>query len=707
MRGKILFVLFLGIFSGVLHGEERIYQIKDAKTTIAVNESGDLVQLKNLATGHEYIGEPSHLWRLYYDEKDGELENQITPENNKPQISASDNKIELKYDKIHSPKGDLSFSLDLSIRLENGSVRFASKIANSEKHKIIREIHYPLIGNCQLTPDMKLLTTTSGGRITDNPKQNTIAAGNRGSYLGPYQYFRDTSEKYPLSTAANCFALIGKTEGLYLASHDPSFQDTMHGRRVWVNPDGQFDNLEFGLYKFPNCQTGKTWFCDSNIVVPYSGDWHETSRIYRKWVDTWWTQRKIPQWIKMMKGWQRIIFRHQYGRTLFTVSDLNGRVKEIGKTVDINALMAFGWWNSGMDNGYPDSYYITDKKQGGDSAWKKAIAEFQKDGGRFFMYFNGKLIDRMSLFYKSGMGQKVCFHDNTGGEYQEAYRFNGFGTFTGIHNSRSFAVADTRNPIWKKELIKMADRAIDFNADSVFYDQLGYAESCTNWDTSGEFPIPDVNLIRNKADALKMIHDYLDTKGKPDLALGTEHFTDVVAQHVDYIHTISAGFNRGAFIDWLRFTFPDVIFTDREMRDDIDAVRKVNHTLLYGLRNNIEIFRCQELIDKAPIYQKQLAAINKIRDHYPILLLGSYRDTEGFFNSNPNIKARAFEYEGDLAIVATLIDGSIQNAVLSVPGKEFKSSETIGGSVKNEKDQAVVQLRKNDLAVLLFTKKGK
>ena len=686
-----------------LYGEESV-SISDGRTEVAVDSNGKLVALKNVETGQNFAGDEP-LWRLYYDKKDGQLENQLTTADCSVEVNKVGDAIVLTCDRFVDRGIPLEFQLKLNITLEDGLIRFASEVKNSQPHTIIRELQYPLIGDIRLPEDFKLLTTTRGGQLFPTPKKYINAVGNRTSYAAPAQFFRDASIRYPGATASNCFALTGESEGLYFGSHDDTFQDTIHGLRIYPDEQGDFNKLEGGFYKYPNCVSGARWSCDANIVAPYSGTWHQSSRIYRKWVDMWWRQREIPDWIRLMKGWQRIIFIHQYGEHLFSIDDLNGKVKRISKEIDLPALMAFGWWKKGMDNGYPDSYFETDERQGGDAAWKKAIADYQKDGGKFLIYFNGKLIDRTSPFYKTGEGSKACYRDNTGGEYLEQYRFPAHGSFTGLLNARSFVTADTRHPAWKAMLLKMADRGLELGADSIFYDQLGYAERSTNWDVSGEFAIPNLCLIANKAEAMRMIHDYLDTKGKPEIAVGTEHLTDVVAQHADYIHAISAGTGYRDFIDWARFTFPEVVLTDRTMRDDTDAFRRVNHTLLKGLRNNVEIYRCRDLIDKAPNFKKRLTEINKIRSKYPeLLLLGTYRDTLGFENTNPAMPARAFEYQGDMAIVVTQSTAPSITTQIHVKDKKFDGFELLGeGSVKEDPDGGrSVTLGRDGLAVLIY-----
>ena len=60
---------------------------------------------------------------------------------------------------------------------------------------------------------------------------------------------------------------------------------------------------------------------------------------------------------------------------------------------------------------------------------------------------------------------------------------------------------------------------------------------------------------------------------------------------------------------------------NRRIRDDNDIERRVNLTLLKGLRNDIEIYRCRGLIDETPVYQAYLARVNAVKERYSDLLL--------------------------------------------------------------------------------------
>ena len=682
------------------------FALKGGGVEVAVDAKGNLTSLKNVQTGQEYAG-GRPLWRLYFDRKGGEKEIEVLAKDNVPEVRQEDGRIEFRYNALKARGTVLNMRLTLTVRIEGGLVRFGSEVSNDEPHTIIRELHFPLVGDCRLAEGDKLLTTFAGGQLIPEPKKRIVAAGNNPPYMAPSQYYRQMDQKYPSHTWGNCFAFVGETQGLYFGCHDLTFQDTWHGLRVYPDAAGDFTVLEAGLYKYPNCLAGQKWSCDANVIAPYSGSWHQTSKIYRKWADTWWHQREVPKWVRLMKGWQRVIFTHQYGERFFTFADLNGRMRKAGESVGVESVLAFAWWQSGMDNGYPDSYWMTDPAQGGDVGWTSAIGSFRKNGGRLLLYFNGKLIDEESACYRSGEGQKICYRDNYGAQYTEQYRFKGMGTFTGHYNARTFVVANTCRPEWRKRLLAMADRAIAFGADSVFYDQLGYCEPSTDWDVSGEFPLPNTRIMADKADTLKFIHDHLDAQGKPDFALGTECFTDVTAQHVDYIHNITGANGPGAFTEWGRYTFPEVVISDREIRDDTDIPRRVNHSMLKGLRSDIEIYRCRDLIDKTPNYQQHLAKVNRLKDKYSdLLLLGRYTDTDGIVNDNAKVLARGFVNGNRLAVVMTQSAEKTVSTRIRVPGYAFVESESVGEmkvSPAMDGGQSI-QAGRDGLAVLVYRK---
>ena len=673
---------------------------------LAVNSlDGTLQFLSDKADGHNYAG-GSPLWRLYYN----------TPEQKEIEITASDGNPEVSMlgDTIHIDYAGLdgkAFELHLRIWAQDGQARFGATVVNNEPHTVIRELQYPLIGHLQLPADYRLLTTHTGGQIFENPVWKISNVDVRPLYMTPAQKFRQYDLQYPRNAASNCFAFAGTEDGLYFGSHDTSLQQTWHGLRTYPDEGAighvteDFKHLEAGFYRYPNALCGDRWSNDASVIVPYRGDWTATSRIYRTWADTWWHHAPVPQWVQDMTGWQRIIFKHQYGEYLRKYTDLPGRIARAGESVGCNAVLAFGWWKEGMDNGYPN--YTVDDTQGGDEAWKKAIAEYRGGGSdsapvnRLLLYYNGRLIDVESDFYKSGGGSQVANKDNTGREFTEHYKFTGEGTTLGYYDSRTFVIADMSKRLWRDQLIAWADRAMEYGADAVFYDQLGVAEEFPSWDLSREYPVQDIFTGRYKAEALKEIRDHIKARN-PEFALGTEWLSDCTSQFCDFVHIVEFTALPESFPEWFRYTFPEVVWSDRCVRDDNDVPRRVNNTLLKGLRNDIEVFRCRGLIDETPVYQAHLAQVNAIRHEFPELLLeGRYTATDGFTSKGEGIVARSYSAGDRMAIVATYTGDGKTNGTLDVPGYRFVESRTIGPA---KVSRGRLSLGQNGLAVLIYEK---
>lgn len=679
--------------------------LKNDKVAVAISPDGSLASLCNVQTGQEYAG-GKLLWRLYYDAS-YEKEIQILGSEQKPEVSCEGNVITIHYDSLKAHGRTLDMQVTLTVTLEEDKVRFGSVLENNEPHTVLRELHYPLVRDAKLPKDHKLYTSEAGGKLFDDPLK-TINKVQTSPYKRPEQIFRQRDVKYGYKVFMNCFGLFGEDQGLYFGSHDDTFQDTWHGLRVYSGEDGAPDQLEFGFFKYPHCFCGEKWECNANVVAPYSGTWHVASAIYREWVDTWWDYRGAPQWMQEVKSWQRVIFKHQYGEYFFKYPDMNGVVDQAGQSVGANALFLFGWWNEGMDNGNPD--YSPDESQGGDAALKAEIEKYQANGNHLLLYYNGKLIDRESRYYKSGMGAKVCRHDNTGSEILERYKFTGQGTWLGEYDQRTFAVATMMDPDWNKVLFDLQDRAYQLGAHSVFFDQLGYIEGeSANWDNSREYPVPDVYGIQKRAQCLKMLRDRYAEKA-PDFALGAEGTVDALCHYCDYTHGYPANDGPERWLRFFRYTFPEIIFTDRGQRDDTDVPRHVNNTVLDGQRNDIEIYRCRGIISDTPVYQAYLKQANDIKERYKdCLLLGRYNDVFGFTCSDPKLDARSFlSQDGTrMAVVVAhqdMADKERHSAVINVPGYRFvESSVTGSGSVISKKKNRV-DLGQYDMAVLLFEK---
>lgn len=689
--------------SAAAKGELRL---KNEFVEVAVDKDGNLTTLTNLTTGHNYAS-GGYLWRMYYDTHD-EREIQILPEAQKAQVSCDDKAITIHYSKLVDIDGrKLNMPLTLTITIQGDEVHFASAMENKVEHSVIRELDYPLIHNAQLPKDHALILSHSGGRYYADPVKhiNTKSMAGTSQYMGPQQHFRQRDVHYGGHASMNFYLLSGDKEGVYIGSHDPLIQDTWHGLRVYPDANGKFTQPEFGLFKYPQCFYGEKWSNNTNLIALYNGTWHVAADKYRAWAESsWWDRKPQPKWVQEMKSWQRVIFKHQYGDYLLKYTDMNGRVKDAAESVDASTLLFFGWWKEGFDNSYPN--YTEDDSQGGDKAMRREILKFRDSGKHVVQYFNGHLIDRNSDFYKSGLGSKVCYKSPSGSEVADEYRFSGMGTWLSEYMAQTFVIADTRFPEWRELLKTLVDRAAACGASAAFFDQMGkgYSKKLP-WDTSREFPVPDNRLVYDKGQTMKILRDYAREKYGDEFGIGSEHIMDYSMHFVDFTMSNGIKYGKEDFTELIRYTFPELKFSNRSQRDDNDVERRVNMTLLKGLCNDIEIYRCRGLIDETPRYQAYLAAVNAIRERYKdCFMFGRFRDVLGFTNSNAKVQAKAFFGDKRMVVAAT---NEFENGTLSadivVPGYRFVECQTLGGG-KVSSDGKRVELGQYDLAVLLFEK---
>ena len=676
------------------------------KVEVVVDKDGNLTVLKNLVTGHNYAS-GNYLWRMSYDTH-AEREIQIMPDAQKARVSCDGKAITIHYPKLVDIDGaKVAMSLTLTLTLQDDEVHFASAVENNMEHSIIRELHYPLVRNAQLPKNHALILSHSGGRFYADPVKhiNSKAMSGSAQYMSPHQHFRQRDVHYGGHAAMNFYLFNGENCGVYVGSHDPLIQDTWHGLRVYPDANGEFTQLEFGLYKYPHCFCGEKWTNDTNLISLYNGTWHVAADKYGKWVRaTWWDRKPQPKWVQEMKSWQRVIFKHQYGDYLLKYTDMNGRVKDAAESVDANTLLFFGWWKEGFDNSYPN--YTEDDTQGGDKAMRREILKFRDSGKHVAQYFNGHLIDRLSDFYKSGLGSKVCYKSPSGSEVSDEYRFSGMGTWLSEYMAQTFVIADTRFPEWRALLKTLVDRAASCGASAAFFDQMGKGYGKKRpWDTSREFPVPDNRLVYDKGQTMKILRDYAREKYGSEFGIGSEHIMDYSMHFVDFTMSNGIKYGKEDFTELMRYIFPELKFSNRSQRDDNDVERRVNMTLLKGLCNDIEIYRCRGLIDETPRYQAYLAKVNAIREAYKdCFMFGTFRDVLGFTNSNKAVQAKGFWGDKRMTVVATNeFDKGRLAAEISVPGYRYVECRTLGNG-KVSADGTKVELGQYDVAVLLFEK---
>ena len=415
---------------------------------------------------------------------------------------------------------------------------------------------------------------------------------------------------YPSTCSMAWFGLQTGGHFLYLGKQDARYETQLF--TVGAAPRGKQPQLILTTSQLPYATEGETLQTMRCLVSLNEGDWRTGSDIYGNYARAnWYTPPVIPDWVKDMTGWQRIICRPQYGDIHFTYADLPRAYRE-GQKAGLNFLMVFGWWRGRFDNGYP--VYEPDDELGGEEGLRAAIAEIQAMGGRVALYTNGQLIDVTTDFYRE-KGYRLCRIDIDGNEYRDHYRFGNAGTALRTFGYKSFVTACAGTPEWIELQKEHADLKFSFGADSAFYDQIGaYApQPCfCEQHPHGKRP---AQVEEGRRACMKAIA----SRCPEGRAIGTEMVTDVLLPYVHYVHGAQVGpiFVDSAFPAMLLRTFPEVVHTDRFVHDDKAGIeRLLNHAFIYGFRFDVSPWRGRTDISSMPRLTALVKRLVDLRAQY-------------------------------------------------------------------------------------------
>jgi len=674
-------------------------KLENDKLLVEFDSNGNLVHFKNKADNVDYAGGQG-LWRIIY-QKGELLEEPVECENTLATVvRVSGTEAKILYG------GE--FPVEVSCKLDGDDAVFSAKVSNNSEGKILREFQFPMIKNANLDRGVKLIHSGGGGGVINNLYGNVVSATAARPYKAQDNKAVERYSIYPTERTMNMFVLQGKKSSLMFASLDPNFEVTLHLFRYRKEND-QFKYFDVAMVKYPFIKKGESYQTAPFVVSPHMGDWRVSAKKYAKGA-TWFKPGPKPDFIKKMNGWHRIILRHQYGTILFPYSELETKINKSGKDCGIDTILLFGWWFEGMDAGYPD--YTPEASQGGDAELKKRIADVHAKGGKVILYFNGQLIDVSTKFYKE-LGEKICVKTPSGLPHIERYPFGGEGTGLRALGHKTFVTACHGTKEWEEVLKGYVDRALSLGVDGVFLDQLGNGSQIC-WDETHGHKVPCTDMMRHKSEMLKKIRAYIKEKN-PNIAFGVEYVGDATSMRVDFVHTCgfdykmqSSGKSKPefSFVPLFRYAFPEVVVSDRTIRDNTDVERRMNACLMWGLISDIEIYRCRATIDSAPDYKAYMKKINALRDKYrPLILNGMYRDRDLAKVSNDKLYYSTFENDSEIAVVITNLLSKPESATVSVGGAQFHWADGIGGyEVSAKEGDPKVKLGKNDLAVLVFKK---
>ncbi len=99
-----------------------IYTLKNEYLSYSLDEKAFVVSVKNLKSGNEYCAKKGELFRLIYQYKDYYERSVSAAEQKAPSICLNGQTLNVKYDKLTGPDGELEIFLSNSFVLSGRSL---------------------------------------------------------------------------------------------------------------------------------------------------------------------------------------------------------------------------------------------------------------------------------------------------------------------------------------------------------------------------------------------------------------------------------------------------------------------------------------------------------------------------------------------------------------------------------------------------------
>ena len=553
-------------------------------------------------------------WRVFLDEccLGGKRELAVyASEQAAPQVTKTENSIVYRYDSLTAENGSVhNIALTLTQTLEDGVWHYAYTVDNKSAVRL-NEVQYPFFQFDRVNGDFAediLYVPEELGRKIVNPHAATAAT--HSEYRGADYKNIVRMYRHPGPMSMPWVVLESGKKSLYLAFHSEKWRCFSFVTETEPR-EAEEECFILGLCTYPAVTPGECITYEGMTAALFAGDWRECAKHYRAWAESSWLGPIVKKdSVRDMHGWQRIILRHQHGDVFNRYEDLVRIYKE-GAKYGINTILAFAWWEEGMDNGYPN--YQPSDELGGAEALKKAIQEIHALGGRIFLYSNGHLIDRATEYYKTE-GYRYTTKDIELNDYIEKYHFYNTGTLLKIGH-KTFVAGCYGTQQWADKVEELELRQLSLGARGTFFDQLGCNfQLCFDTTHSHGNRIDEDPSLR-----LQAVKKMRGNLGEDDW-FGTEWLTDRITPLMDFTHGCgpSTNYTPESYPYLFRYTFPECPVSQRRIHDEKEGWEKhLYYAFVHGLLFDVALWRCRiKSIDDLPNYAKKVGELIELRKQY-------------------------------------------------------------------------------------------
>lgn len=583
-----------------------LHQLTSGSLQLLIDSEGRTVEWRDESAGLRSAA-GADLWSMsveFADQRDAPIRSSLQL----ARVESSTDSILLTYDRLVVDSGDeVEVSFEVQVRRTDEGFEFTASGAVAGE-VIVHEVTLPKIAleqaaSADTTADIFYRPFGLGQRVVDpwraleRAHTEYMAADHKGIW---------TTKAYPGELTMAWQGLQSADRFLYIGRHDPEFRAALFS--AGIAPRGSVPTLNFGTTALTSTGRGREFVIPPTVVAWLSGDWRAGAARYRAWADTWYTGPVRQQATEELDGWQRLIMRHQFGEVYLRYDQLVDAWEE-GRAAGLKTILLFGWWQQGMDRGYP--VYEVDPALGGEDELRTAIAEIESRGGSVILYANGNLIDRSSEFYESDHSSSTK-KGRRGFDYVVGYNFSDQSKTLQHFAGPDFALGCHGSPTWRDEMTRVAADNLALGTSSIFFDQTAYhliAWPCydsrhdhgAQVDREGAYRAQTLEAMRASGDGV---------------VLGSEGMSDFLISKLDYHHGWGFGYSdhAEAFPALFRQTFPEPVVSNRIIHDQLDGwAHQLHYAFVYNLVFDVAIYRCRAVVTEFPEYAAKIAELVGLR----------------------------------------------------------------------------------------------
>lgn len=589
------------------------------------------------------------------------------------------------YKSLHNSRETVPVAVQYHIRQVEDRLEFSIKIDNPTDLPLA-EVFFGIVGGQQgliNRQDTESLVTGLNTNLAPELFTNFKAGGYGGGNLGIR--YDAAGFTYPGSMQTGWIEFYNRKAGigLYYANHDAvnrlgglyfelrPFAKTVVIGDNWPTPEdvpaGQPIGLTMGWLNFPYAKRG-VFQAGPVALQVHQGDWHEGSKLYRRWFDQHFEMRRKPTWLRKEMAWQSVIISNCEDVTVWKFKDLP-RLAAGAKKYGVTTFEILGWDIGGIDRGYPQ--YRPDPRLGTPEEFREALAEVRKVGVHPLIFSNIQFADTAIPLFKDKLYKQAV-----DGLWAHDWRTVGWGegTISGRMGltRHNMTLVSPSHPEFRKLLM---DQYVQLVKDGAEGFQLDKTNGVGWLDFNLQVPAsPDQSLPQGVLTTLKETLEKC-REVNPDFALASETFWDRSFPLVDVSYVRMNDIDMGT--PALRYTFPEWTSTiTAERPGDFNVM---NNGMRYGLVWAVQPRHYNDSMDEEltrPLsrYVQELIRIRS--KHKEVLFLGRFCDTLGAdVSGGTHIRYSVFEG----------MDGRGKACVVVNFGNEEASSEVSWAAGENQK----------------------